>query len=529
MIRRSHLFIALLLIIIGVILRLWRLPELFHFTYDEEVFAFVGKRMWVNHHIPLIGGVTPMHVHVAPYFYWFSGILLGMFKLNPLGWGIMSAVIAALTMLVLFLSGKKLFNTRVAILALVLYAFSFSQNIFDRHYWGLSFNGLWSLLSLLSLHQLLAGKKQYALVLAGVFFFSFHADLSTLVLYVLTGLVLILVYLLPRVTQVKKDIQILFAKSVGIAFLAFLFSLLPLLVFDIRHQFANSKGIFQYLREVNELQEKRAVNSFSESLLFLPQVLARSLHIFGNTDMALQYSYCEDFAAGKLRAVPPFISIIMLVFVFYALYVTHKQHGTTTFLLLISLFVSVYLGIFIYSVIAKGDLFDHYVTTLLPPFYLLVGVVIDRLKKRKLLVIVIISALISANLFQLKNASHRYGYQDKMAAVEYALQQTKGEDFSLDVLGDCFRYNGYRYLFYVAGKEPSKSYVDTNFTHLYDRTPSFNHPKKLVIFTNPSISESEDFYNEYNKYLNKLITSSTFGYIEVLIVDNSQLDFVGKF
>ena len=67
----------ILLVGLGVWLRLVRLRELFHFTYDEEIIAFVGKRMWINGHIPLIGGVTPQHVHLAPYFYWFSGLILG--------------------------------------------------------------------------------------------------------------------------------------------------------------------------------------------------------------------------------------------------------------------------------------------------------------------------------------------------------------------------------------------------------------------------------------------------------------------
>ena len=83
-------------------------------------------------------------------------------------------------------------------------------------------------------------------------------------------------------------------------------------------------------------------------------------------------------------------------------------------------------------------------------------------------------------VYQLVKVQHRFGYQDKIKAVRWAISTTGSDSFSLDVLGSCFRYNGYRYLFYAFGKEPDKSYVDANFTHLYDKPPSYQHPKSTT-------------------------------------------------
>ncbi len=181
-----YLFLLIFLIGIGILLRLWRLPELFHFTYDEEVFAFVGKRMIVNHHIPFIGGVTPMHVHVAPYFYWLSGIFLLLSHLNPIGWGVVAAILAGVTMYVLYRTSKLFFGTKVALISVILYCFSFYLNIFDRHYWGLVFDGVLSLLTFYSLYQIIKGKENYFLLLIAVLVYGIHTDLSTLTLAVLT-------------------------------------------------------------------------------------------------------------------------------------------------------------------------------------------------------------------------------------------------------------------------------------------------------------------------------------------------------
>ena len=187
----QNFFLPILIIVPGVAVRLYKLTETFHFTYDEEIIAFVGKRIFINSHIPLIGGVTPMHIHVAPYFYWISGTILFFSNLNPTGWGVVAALFSAVVMCLLYKTGTTFFNRQVGLISAFLYSFSFYQNIFDRHYWGLMFNGFFSLLSLYSLFQYLSThKKIYLIPLAIVFFLSFHFDPSNLVLYLLIGSVL---------------------------------------------------------------------------------------------------------------------------------------------------------------------------------------------------------------------------------------------------------------------------------------------------------------------------------------------------
>lgn len=511
-----------------ILLRLWRLSEFFHFTYDEEVFAFIGKRMWVNHHLPLIGGVTPMHVHVAPYFYWFSGFFLGLGRLNPLVWGYLGAGIAAVTLIFLYITGAHLFNRRVGLIAGIFYTFSFLQNILDRHYWGLSFDGLWGLLTLYSLHKIIKGNTKYTGLLAGVFFLALHTDLSTLVVYLLTGLVLVLLYLKPNWFRLGSEAKAVALKTGLIAGSAFILSLLPLIIFDIRHNLSNSRGILQYMAEVGSGRRGNISLGVSDSLLFLPRILVRTLYVFGDTDLAKQYSYCTQHQASKLQAVPTVMAILVTMILGFAIYQGIKKKRIAI-LLLFLLFGSTYAGIVIYGVIFRGDLFDHYVVTLLPPFYLILAFLLDRFRKYRLTLVSVIVLFVFCNTQLLTGASHRFGFKDKMTAVNWAISETGPSDFSLDVIGDCFKYAGYRYLFYLAGKEPVKSYVDANFTYLYDRPPSQTHPPFLVVITNPDTVETDEYKKEYAAYKNKLLKQAQFGNIEVLLVDNSHLDFVGKF
>lgn len=516
--KTSHILLVVL-VIIGVALRLWRLPELFHFTYDEEIIAFVGKRMFVNLHIPLIGGVTPMHIHLAPYFYWLSGVILFFSRLNPLGWGVAAALLAGITMMLLYLAGSRIFGSKVGIIAIFLYAFSFNQNIFDRHYWGLSFNGILSLLVFLSLYELSTGNHRFAYLLAGALAFGFHTDPSTIVLFVLTVLAWVTFKIrLPGQVLVKAG-------------LIFLLSFFPLLVFDLRHDFSNSRGIFQYIDEVRAGRHGVVERNISAVLAFVPATLARYLYIPGKVDLAREYSYCPAHALSRTQSEPLWIlGLVLFITGFASVIQKSNQSEKLGISLILQLFISVYLGVFVYGVIFKGDLFDHYLATLPPLFYLLTGFMISKLSKNYNWIIWVVGILfIFVNMKQTLAATHSFGYADKTNAVKWAIAATGNDPFSLDVIGDCFRYNGYRYLFYFNGKEPVKSYVDANFTHLYDRLPAKTHPRQLVVITNPDFPETPKFYQEYISFTQKLIQRKQFGAIEVMLVDNSNLDFTGKF
>ena len=520
-ISRSIPYYALMgIIVLGVVLRLIKLEQLFHFTYDEEIFAFVGKRMFINGHLPLIGGVTPMHVHVAPYFYWLSGILLFISQLNPIGWGIIAALLSGITMIVLFKLAKSFFNKKIALITVFLYSFSFYQNIFDRHYWGLVFDGLVSLISIYCLFQIINHKQKYFYYLVLALGFGIHTDLSTLTLLILSAAVLW--FFRPAISRP------VFVKGS----LIFLLSFLPLLVFDLKHDFVNSKGILQYIQEIRQSKLNMMPYTLTDVLLFVPRSLTRLLYVFGNTDLSRQYSYCPDHALGRLTDVPFIATIFVLSTILYFFISSNIDNKNAAIgkKLLLMLFVITSLCIIVYGLVIKGDLFDHYLATVFPVFFLVIaGVLYKILNEKPILITILLLVFSLTNVYQLVKVQHRFGYQNKIKAVRWAISTTGSDSFSLDVLGSCFRYNGYRYLFYAFGKEPDKSYVDANFTHLYDKPPSYQHPKYLIVITNADFAEKEAYFAELNHLKSRLIVSTKFNHTEVLLIDNQNLDFVGKF
>ena len=108
-------------------------------------------------------------------------------------------------------------------------------------------------------------------------------------------------------------------------------------------------------------------------------------------------------------------------------------------------------------------------------------------------------------------------------AIKYTMQESGDRDFSLDSLSTCWKFNGYRYLFAVFGREPVKSYVDPNFAYLYGTTPvAEKHPETVVAFiVHDFAPETDDFYARYALLKSHEVKSAIFGNIEVIIMDNS--------
>ena len=87
---------------VGLFLRWWHLEDWFHFTMDEELIAWRAWGLFNLHRPFLIGGISPLQVHLPPYFYYFSALLLWPFKFDPIGWGWWAGLFSLLTIWFLY-------------------------------------------------------------------------------------------------------------------------------------------------------------------------------------------------------------------------------------------------------------------------------------------------------------------------------------------------------------------------------------------------------------------------------------------
>ena len=457
----------LMVLILGLALffRLFRLTELFHFTMDEELIAWRAYGLFKLHRPFLIGGISPLQVHLPPYFYYLMAVLLWPFKFNPVGWGISGAIVAILTLVSLYFLAKKLFDRQTAILAIIFQAFSFTAIFFDRHFWPMSLSPLLIVFSFSIIIRISQKKFLPYLSLALILLLALSSDPSNLVL----ALTLLIWFILNR-----KKLNSRFA--FGAFFILLILFFTPLFLFDVRHQWQNFGGIVRLWQTTTAHQF--GFSQLLSGLLLLPKTLTRFWYS-PQTNLIAIYSYCQQYAQARVNL--SWFLVMLAIFVLLWFMLKIKNSG-----------INLLLIFYTFGLTAFGalgfPLFDHYLTGLLPVFALISAVIIRRLPKFFGYLLILI--FIIFNLIQFIRVSDPYGLKFKVELVVWVNQSLNGKSFDLESISKCHRENGLRYLFELSGNPPAVSFMDGNFSWLYPQAPSTNPPEKIVTVTDkPSIGQ----------------------------------------
>ena len=354
--------------------------------------------------------------------------------------------------------------------------------------------------------KIIEGNHKFIYLLAVSLAFGIHADPSNLIFVGLTVIVWIF-YKIP------------IRKSTIIAVLIIILSFTPLVVFDLTHNFANTKPLVKYLSQ-GRTPPGSNPQGFIDNSLYFPRVFARLIYPSGDHQIAKSYSYCPDYASGKLENVPVVFvlaaSLILLGFIVTSLKLPFQ------FKILSLLIVLHFLGIQLFGTFFRSDIFEHYITGLFGVFLITLAFFVAKLPKK--IWLIVLAGFIFFNLQKLFWAKNSMGLTYKRQAIEYTMREVGNRDFSLDSLSSCWRYAGYRYLFAAFGREPVKSYVDPNLAHLYGPTKvAFEHPETVVVFvTHDFVPETDVFYRQYARLKVYEVDNGIFGNIEVIILDNSK-------
>ncbi|MDZ4229481.1 MAG: hypothetical protein U1C50_04500, partial [Patescibacteria group bacterium] len=424
---------------LALFLRWYRLEDWFHFTMDEALIAWRAWGLFELKRPFLIGGISPLQVHLPPYFYYFSSLLLWPFKFDPVGWGWWAGLFSVITIWLLYKVSRNL-------IAPLLYTASLTAVLFDRHYWPLFFNPIFTLLTLWFLKK----KNNLGLILTLVL--AVTADPSNLVL----GLFVLLYR--PR-ALVKY-----FWLGAGLF-------LIPLILFDLRHNWQNLAGVTRLFGQFGAKEPNFG------GLLLLPQSLARFWYT-AQTNLIEVYSYCIPYAQARLSGISAWLLVAAVIVI-----VLVVRRWREIRLLLLSYFIG--LGIF---GLLGFSLFDHYLTGLMPIWAMLTAMVIKRLPKILGIAAVIIFLIV--NLYQFSRVDNPYGLKHKKELIKWSNQYLVGSSWALESESKCHRENGLRYLFELSGNPPVQSFMDPNFSWLYSLPPRTEPSDRILLVTDRALDSS---------------------------------------
>jgi len=422
---RKEKIILLILVVTGFLLRVYKLEERLSFDWDQENFAWEAKKMLVDHKFTLIGAPTSVGgIHLGPFYTYLSSIFYFLFGMDPKGAGILSIIFGLFTILGFYLVGKKLFNQKVAFLSSFFYAFSLHFISWDLVAWNPVPFYLFVLLVIFFLYQSLREEK-YLIFLFLILGLGFHFHFASLIFYPLTILVLIFFRLRPS------------KKTIFLSSLALFFALLPLILFDIRHNFHNAKSLFNFFFSQTGQLTLEGSKFFSIGKI-----------IYNEVPSFLTYFWPEN-----LKKIFLFLFWIFLPFI----WIFRRKERRVLAVFYLTIFLT-----FIFYSFYPGHVTEYYLMPLVPILVLLVSFIFSFLPDFFLVLLL--------SLFLIFNFNFWWKYDkplslaDKKAAVSFIINDSGGKPFRISLTCAPGYDTGYRYLLWYYKANLSNSLEDKIYT-----------------------------------------------------------------
>lgn len=365
---RLDLVIVALFTCVGAILRLYNLDGTLQFLGDQGRDALIVHDMLIHKDPVFIGPVTSVgNMYLGPGYYYFMLPFYALTYPSPMGPVYAVALIGIVTIPLMYVLGRELIGKTPALIATVMYSVTWTFIELTRFSWNPNPAPLVSLIMIWAVYRAWTRSPKYWIVVAIAFSILIQLHYLTLLAGVAGGACWLINFISPSLKPEKKiRLQTIGANFVGA--IAFIFSLIPLALFDLRHNFLNLKA-FQELVFGDE-EHLRPARKWIDVLM---ETHGRSLQIFFETTI------------GEMRLLNTVLLLLVGVLCVYAFFNSAKQHRKGLLVLGIWMVTGV-LGTAVY----RSTVFTHYVAYLFPVATFLLAValgVIARVKIGKAIVV----------------------------------------------------------------------------------------------------------------------------------------------
>lgn len=430
---KAELIILGILLLVGGFLRIYRISEYMTFLGDEGRDVIIVRRIFTEAHPPLIGpGTSVGSMYLGPLYYYMMAIPLLLAGFSPVGPAIMVALLSVATIAFIWWAGRSWFGKTTGLIAAGLYAISPTVITFSHSSWNPNIMPFFALLSVFSVWKIWQKKEYNWLVVAGV---SFAFVLQSHYLGLLLAPTLLLFWVLSFRNS-KLEIKRFLKKSL-LGFLVFIVLMSPLLIFDLRHSFMNTKAFYNFI--VN--RDVTLSGNIWTAFLKAPQIFN-----FINTRLISG----KNALAGTISSA---IIAAGVVYLFVKNFIKHKNIKLKPeYWLIFSWLAFGLIGLAAY----KMEIYDHYLGFLFPVPFLLIGIFVSELIKKgvftKILGTVLILYLVLVSILQNPFRSEPNRLLKRSQDVSRKiLEENGGKPFNLGVISNTNYEDGYRYFLELWG------------------------------------------------------------------------------
>ncbi len=437
---RTELIIFLLLIILTLGLRLYRIDAYMTFLGDEGRDALMIKRILTTFDIPLIGPPTSVgNMYLGPLYYYMMAVAMALWWLNPIAAAVMVAVIGTLSVGFIYYLVRNWFGKVPALISAFLYAISPVNITYSHSSWNPNPAPFFALLSVAGVYWTRQKKNFLYFILSGIgLAFAVQMHYLALILVPVIG-VLWLYELFWQVKQ-KANYAYFWSGTAGAIF-SFLFLMSPLLIFDIKHNWANFRAISTFFGDRQTTVNLNLLNTFGR----IPELYFET--------------FVGRYAAGEVMYLQWIIGVLILVPVVYFLYQLYKKRFDWKLFVVSSWVVIGVAGLSLY----KQNIYDHYLGFLNPVLYILLAAVcwifsqMTGITKKILLLLfgLLCAWIVVVNLQKsplLVPPNNQYQRAQKVA--DFIIQDAKGEQFNFALIAEHNYDAAYQYVLDIKGSKP---------------------------------------------------------------------------
>lgn len=358
-------YLVIIVLVVASFLRLYNIPSTVQFLGDQGRDAMIVADIFRNFDPVFIGPVTSVgNMYLGPLYYYFMLPFLMLTYPSPMGPVYAVAGLGILTVFLMYYIGKRFLDEKTALWATVLFGFSAVVAHNTRFSWNPNPAPIVSLFLLFFTYQALKKDVRYWIFVT--ICFAVLIQLHYLTLLSGAGFGLLWIYQLVSKIRAKKSVKKLLA-STAIGVVIFLLSLMPLILFDLRHGGVNKNAFLEILTKEDAFTQLDDGSS-KVSRLFRETRYRSELII-------------TDISIGKhTENVNFYISgVVIVLFVMRISQAKKQKKDITGEMVLASFLLTGILGTALY----KQNIYEHYIAYLFPVTFFVLGYVLQFLSTKK--------------------------------------------------------------------------------------------------------------------------------------------------
>lgn len=446
MTRRLQLILLILILILAAFLRLYKISSYMEFLGDEGRDVLVAKDILSGHFTLLGPRSSAGDFYMGPFYYYIITPFLLLFNYDPVGPAIMVSLFGIATVFLIYIVGKKFFGSIAGFFAAALYAVSPLVLAYSHSSWNPDILPFFSLLLIYTVFNAVVNSKSWKYFIHIGILFGICLQLHYLSLFlaiIITGYIFLVKWFARR----SSGIFIPLLRNYFGILLGTIISLSPFILFELRHNFLNTRGILSFLFG-NNVSYSANTNFFTTVAQVFFRIFARLVVDFPAPGKAIQFTSIHLSIWGTLAMLLAAGSIIVLFL---------QKKKLVSLLLGLWLFLSVLLfGVY------KKEIYDYLFTFIFPLPFLLIGNLLSyvfHLSKRRVF-FMSLSLFIFFIIFitNLLNNPFRYepnNQRDQAKKIaRFILSKADNKPFNFALLSKGNSDYGYRYYFDILGRPP---------------------------------------------------------------------------